>query len=115
MSIQGYIEGLIADDVEIPLDMAYEILSKEYLKGLHPMIYGTIGDHNKDPIALMKRIVLAIYLGEEYKDYSKLLIGQINQLGAKEKGYFKEMFLTQGAGIRSTGVMNRFYLDSVDD
>ncbi len=114
-SIQEFIESLIADDVEIPLDMAYEILSKEYLKGLHPMIYGTIGDHNKDPIALMKRIVLAIYLGEEYKDYSKLLIGQINQLGAKEKGYFKEMFMTQGAGIRATGVMNRYYLDSVDD
>ena len=114
-SIQEYIEGLIADDVEIPLDIAYEILSKEYLKDLHPMIYETIGNHNKDPIALMKRIVLAIYLGQDYKDYSKLLIAQVNQLDAKEKGYFKKMFLTEGAGIRIRYIMNQNYLDSVDD
>ena len=114
-SIQEYIEGLIADDVEIPLDIAYEILSKEYLKDLHPMIYETIGNHNKDPIALMKRIVLAIYLGQDYKDYSKLLIAQVNQLDAKEKGYFKKMFLTEGDGIRKSYIMNQNYLDSVDD
>ena len=111
-NIEEFLERLITDDQEIPLDMAYEILSKEYLKSLHPMIYGSIGDHKKDPIALMKRIVLKIYLGKDCKSYSKLLIDQINQLDAKEKAYFKEMFLTQGSGIRAQWIMNQNYLDS---
>ena len=94
--------------------MAYEILSKEYLESIHPMIYRSIGDHNKDPIALMKRIALAVFLGEDFRSYSKLLIGLIDRLNAKEKAYFKEMFLTQGSGIRNDSIKGAYYLDSPD-
>ena len=109
-----FLEQLIAKDEEIPITMAYEILSKEYLESIHPMIYRSIGDHNKDPIALMKRIALAVFLGEDFRSYSKLLIGLIDRLNAKEKAYFKEMFLTQGSGIRNDLIKGAYYLDSPD-
>ena len=108
------LKELITNDVEIPIQTAYEILSKEYLRSLHSMIYGSIGDHNKDPIALMKRIVLAVYLGEDCTVYSKLLIGQIDQLNIKEKAYFKEMFLTQRSGIRSEQIIHSHYVGTSD-
>jgi len=110
-NLEEYLKELMLKDIDLPLEMAYSILSKTYLSSLHSMIYDWVGDHKTNRIALMKKIVLAIFLGEDYKDFSRLLNGQINQLERDEKKYFKEVFLTERSGIRDESILSGYCID----
>ena len=93
----------------------FEILSKTYLKDAHSEIYKSLELLNSPLIALMEKIVLAVYLGKDYKDDSKLLFDQISSFNKAEKNYFKHLFLTEGSGIRDPNIISCSERDKEDE
>ena len=99
------LKSLKESKIRIPLNTGYAILSKTYLKDAHSGIYKSSELLNSSLIALMEKIVLAVYLGKDYKDDAKLLLDQISSFNKAEKNYFKDLFLTEGSGIRDPNII----------
>ena len=100
------LKSLEESKIRIPLNTGYAILSKTYLKDAHSGIYKSSELLNSSLIALMEKIVLAVYLGKDYKDDAKLLLDQISSFNKAEKNYFKHLFLTEGSGIRDPNIIS---------
>jgi len=120
---QGLIKTLITrslksleeNGIRIPLIMSYAVLSKTYLKDMHSEIYKSTEQLNSPLIALMEKIVLAVYLGKDHKKDSKLLLDQISSFNKAEKKYFKDLFFTEDSGIRDPMIISFTERDKEDD
>ena len=82
---------------------------------MHSEIYKSTEQLNSPLIALMEKIVLAVYLGKDHKKDSKLLLDQISSFNKAEKKYFKDLFFTEDSGIRDPMIISFTERDKEDD